>query len=316
MYTSIISQIGNTPLLRLEQEYNGENYTIYAKLEFLNPSGSVKDRIAIYIIEKAEERGILKKNSIIVEATSGNTGISLAMVAAAKGYKMLAVMPEHMSKERVRIIKSLGAEIILTPQKIGFPGAIAKTEEMAKKDNRIFLSRQFSNPDNVEAHKLTTGKEILEQMKGKKIDAFVGGIGTGGTLMGVREALKEVYPNVKIIAVEPAESPVLVGGKPGSHKIQGIGDDFIPEIVKLDKIDEIVHIHSNDAIKMAKELCQKKGLMVGISSGANMLASLRIAEKIGRPACQSAVGRDKNIVTVLPDRCERYFSTDLYKECE
>lgn len=294
--------IGNTPMLTLNLTYNKNKYRIFAKAEFVNPSGSVKDRIARYIMEKAEQRGELKKGMTIVEATSGNTGIALAMVAAAKGYKMIVVMPEHMSKERVRIIRSLGAKVILTPKQGAFLGAIAETEKMARADKSIFLPKQFSNPDNVECHELTTGREILHQVTGP-IDAFVAGVGTGGTLMGVYNALKPEYPKCVVTAVEPAESAVMSGEKADFHKIQGIGDEFIPEIVDMKKVERIEKIASDDAIQMSQHLAHCCGLMVGISTGANVLASLRVAESLGR---------DKTVVTVLPDRCERYFSTDLY----
>jgi len=293
-------------MMELNIDYEGEKYRIYAKLEMLNPSGSVKDRIAFHILKRAEERGLIGKDSIIVEATSGNTGIGLAMACAVKDYRCIIVMPEHMSRERIKIMENLGAEICLTPKEEGFTGARQRTVEMAAKNPKIFLARQFENPDNIEVHYLTTGKEILTQMEDIPIHAFVDGVGTGGTLMGVRMALKEVYPEVKIVAVEPAEAAILSGEKEiHDHKIAGIGDGFIPELLDLNQVDRIICIHSDDAIMMTKTLSKCCGLMVGISSGANVLASINILDELGK---------DKNVVTVFPDRAERYFSTDLYPE--
>ncbi|MEK7449184.1 MAG: cysteine synthase A [Planctomycetota bacterium] len=277
---------------------------IMAKLEFINPSGSVKDRIAKHIIEKAERRGDLKKDSIIVEASSGNTGIGLAMVAAAKGYRLIIIMPEHMSKERVKIMRALGAKVILTPKSGGFTRPVQKAEAMAKRNPKIFLPRQFSNPDNTEVHRLTTGREIIRQCHGK-IDAFVAGIGTGGTLMGVAEALREKGIKAKIVAVEPSEAAILSGEvEMCSHHIAGIGDGFIPEIVNEHKIDQVVKVNSLDAVKMAKRMITRLGLMVGVSSGANYWAACQVARQLGQ---------GKTVVTVLPDRMERYFSTALFK---
>lgn len=278
--------------------YAQQPYTIYAKAEFLNPTGSIKDRIAKYIVEEAEASGELRPGMTIVEATSGNTGISFAQIAAVKGYKMIVFMPEHMSLERIRLISCFGAEIILTPVKDSFLGAVAKAEELAKTRSDIFLPRQFSNPNNVRCHQLTTGKEILDQID--RMAAFVAGVGTGGTLIGVGEAVKPIFPDCLMVAVEPEESAVLSGSKTlKSHIIQGIGDGFIPEIVDMKKIDRIEKVSGVAAISMTKELACKYGLMVGISSGANVLAALRIAQMLGP---------DKNVVTVLPDRAERYFS--------
>ena len=295
--------IGNTPLMRLQIELNGQSYQIYAKLEFMNPSGSVKDRIAKYMIESAENRGLLKPDSVIVEATSGNTGIALAMIAAAKGYEMVVFMPEHMSKERVRLIENFGAAVCLTPKEEGFEGAVRRTEEIAKRSPNVYLTKQFSNDENVQAHYETTGQEIAKQV-GEKIDIIVAGVGTGGTLFGIAKALREKNPDIKLAAVEPAESAVLSGDKNlKDHKIAGIGDGFIPQIVKLNQLDYIAKVKSDDAVEMAKKLCKQYGLMVGISSGANILGSVQALEKLGR---------SRVAVTVLPDRAERYFSTDLY----
>jgi cysteine synthase A len=281
----------------------GHEYETYAKLEFMNPSGSVKDRIAKYMIESAERRGILKADSMIVEATSGNTGIALAMVAAAKGYKMVAFMPQHMSKERIRLMENFGAFVCLTPKEEGFAGAVKRMEEIATRSSSVYLTNQFSNEENITAHYETTGQEILKQVA-ERIDLVVAGVGTGGTLFGIGRALRKKNPNLKLVAVEPAESAVLSGDTDlRDHKIAGIGDGFVPEIVKLKELDYIAKVKSNDAVEMAKRLCRLYGLMVGVSSGANALGVVQALEKFGR---------DKVAVTVLPDRAERYFSTGLY----
>jgi cysteine synthase A len=301
--SSVVDFIGSTPIMQLKILYGDHAYSAYVKLEYLNPSGSVKDRIAKYMIEAAEARGILKPDSIIVEATSGNTGIALAMVAAAKGYKMVVFLPEHMSKERIQLMQSLGAEVCLTPKEEGFQGAVKRTEEIAKKSPHVYLTRQFSNEENVAAHFQTTGAEIIEQLK-DKVDAFVAGVGTGGTLFGVGKALRKINPEVRLVAVEPAEAAVLSGeSNTHDHKIAGIGDGFIPQIVKMDELDFVVKVKSDDAVSMSKRLCSDYGLMVGISSGANVLGVIQTLERIGT---------DKVVVTVFPDRTERYFSTDLH----
>lgn len=295
--------IGDTPLLELDIHQGDYTYCVYAKAEFLNPSGSIKDRIARYMVEQAENRGLLKPGYTIVEATSGNTGIALSMVAASKGYGMLVVMPEHMTGERMKIMTNLGAALCLTPKDEGFEGAVARADKIAKDTECYFLANQFRNPDNTIAHYQTTGNEIIHQA-GEDVDAFVAGIGTGGTLMGVGKALREKNSRVRLVAVEPEEAAILSGRKDVcDHKIAGIGDGFIPEIVDMNLIDEVITVKSDDAIKMAGELSRKLGLLVGISSGANILASVRVLDKIGR---------DKKVVTVLPDRTERYFSTELY----
>ena len=301
--SSVLDFIGNTPIMKLGIGVGGHEYETYAKLEFMNPSGSVKDRIAKYMIESAERRGILKADSMIVEATSGNTGIALAMVAAAKGYKMVAFMPQHMSKERIRLMENFGAFVCLTPKEEGFAGAVKRMEEIATRSSSVYLTNQFSNEENITAHYETTGQEILKQVA-ERIDLVVAGVGTGGTLFGIGRALRKKNPNLKLVAVEPAESAVLSGDTDlRDHKIAGIGDGFVPEIVKLKELDYIAKVKSNDAVEMAKRLCRLYGLMVGVSSGANALGVVQALEKFGR---------DKVAVTVLPDRAERYFSTGLY----
>jgi cysteine synthase A len=255
------------------------------------------------MIEQAEQNGLLKPGYTIVEATSGNTGIALSMVGAAKGYRVLIVMPEHMTGERIKIMTNLGANLCLTPKHDGFEGAVARAKKIAESSHGYFLANQFSNPDNTGTHYYCTGREIIEQMNGG-IDAFVAGVGTGGTLMGVGRALREKNPTVRLIAVEPEEAALLSGHKIiGDHKIAGIGDGFIPEILDMNFIDQVIAVKSDDAVEMAKSLSSRLGLMVGVSSGANVLASTQVLGEIGD---------DKNVVTVLPDRAERYFSTDLY----
>lgn len=281
--------IGNTPLIKIRGN-------VFAKLEAANPSGSIKDRLALYMLETAEKNNEIKPGYEIMEATSGNTGISFAMIAALKGYKFTAIMPETMSAERKQIMRAYGASLILTPT---MECAVKKLEEFLAKPN-VWLPRQFDNQTNVDCHRETTGKEILQQLD--KIGAFVAGAGTGGTLMGVAEALRKKFPDVKIVAVEPAESAVLSDGNAGLHKIQGIGPGFIPNIVDMNKIDEVVKVKSDDAVEMTRKLAREKGLFVGISSGANVLASLEIAKKMPK----------ENIVTVLPDRADRYLSMGLF----
>lgn len=307
VHESVLDSIGNTPLLTLSFQHKDHACRIFAKLEFMNPSGSIKDRIARHIVEQAELKGLLKPGYTIVEATSGNTGIALSMVAAAKGYKMIVVMPEHMTGERVRMMANLGASVCLTPKEKGFEGAVERAHTIAGSDEHFFLGNQFRNPDNIMAHYSTTGKEIIRQVGGN-VDCFVAGVGTGGTLMGVGRALREKNPKTRLVAVEPEEAAILSGRSDISdHKIAGIGDGFIPEIVDTDMIDQVVTISSDDAVEMARQLSRGQGLPVGISSGANVLASLRILDEIGH---------DKKLVTVLPDRTERYFSTDLYVASE
>ncbi len=300
MVESLLELVGNTPVVRIAK-LNNTRSTILAKLEAPNPSGSIKDVMALYMINRAENRGILKKGNKIIEETSGNTGISFAMVAALKGYKFVAVMPEHMSQERKQMMQAFGADVVLTPEEEGFTGALEKLEQLAKENKGAWLPRQFDNRDNIDAHRKITGKRILEAVA-DRIDVLVAGIGTGGTLMGVAEALKQVYPEVRIVAVEPAESAVMSGEEPGSHIIQGIGPGFIPSLVNMNLIDEVIKVNSNDAINMTRRLVREEGLMVGISSGANVFAALEMARKIDR---------GKTIVTILPDRGERYLSMSL-----
>jgi cysteine synthase A len=301
MAKSVLELVGNTPVLKLAK-INNTKSTILAKFEALNPSGSIKDVMALYMIDIAEKKGLLKPGSKIIEATSGNTGISFAMLAPVKGYKFVAVMPEHMSKERRQMMRAFGAEIVLTPEEEGFAGSIKKAEQLAKGNKDVWLPRQFENPDNTAAHREITAKRILKEVR-NKIDVFVAGVGTGGTLMGVAEALRKVYPDVKIVAVEPAESAVMSGGQPRSHIIQGIGPGFIPTLVNMALIDEVIKVKSTDAVDMTRRLIKEEGLMVGISSGANVFVALEIARKSGK---------GNIIVTILPDRGERYLSMDLF----
>jgi len=300
---NILELVGSTPMLKLNKVTRYVEATVLAKVEFLNPSGSVKDRIAVLMIEAAEKAGILKPGSIIVEPTSGNTGIGLAMVAAVKGYRMVVVMPESMSMERRKIMKAFGAEIVLTPGG-DVEIAVKKAEEMARKNPRVFLPQQFKNPVNPETHRETTGQEIIVQTGGK-VDALVAGIGTGGTLTGVAETLKKVNPDVKIVAVEPAECSVLTpGGKCGSHKIEGIGDGFIPQVLRIDLINEVITPTSEEAYDMARRLAREEGILAGPSSGANVFAALKVAKELGK---------GKVVVTLLPDSGQRYLSTELFE---
>ncbi len=289
---TVIDAIGNTPLINIKN--------VYAKLESVNPSGSIKDRVALEIICAAEREGNLKQGYTIVEASSGNTGISLSMVAAVKGYKMIVVMPQNMSKERKQMMKAFGAKIILSLKSGSLQEAINKAEEIAKKP-KMFLARQFNNPNNIFAHE-KTGREILNEIG--PVDAVVAGVGTGGTLIGITNVMRSFNPSVKQIAVEPEEAAVMFGGSDvriKQHKIQGIGDGFIPKLIDMEKVDKVITVGSEEAIQMAKKLSRKYGLLVGISSGANMLAALRVAKNYNR------------VVTVLPDRGERYLSMNLFK---
>jgi len=296
--------IGQTPLVKFNRITGGAGADILAKLEMFNPGGSVKDRICLSMIEDAEEKGLLKKGTTIIEPTSGNTGIGLTMIAAVKGYKCILTMPETMSLERVYILKSYGAEIILTPGVDGMQGAIKKADQLLKKIPNSFMPQQFKNPANPEVHRKTTAKEILEATKGN-IDAFVSGVGTGGTITGVGEILKQHKPDIKIIAVEPKTSAVLSGKQPGPHKIQGIGAGFVPEVLNRKIIDRIIVVSDDDAFKIARRIAREEGLFVGISSGAATYAALEVAKELGE---------GKTLVVVLPDTGERYFSMQQYFE--
>lgn len=296
--------IGHTPLVRINRVANGNAAEILAKLEYFNPGGSVKDRICLAMIEDAERRGLLREGSTIIEPTSGNTGIGLAMLSAVKGYKCILVMPESMSLERIYILKSYGAEIVLTPAALNMQGAIDKAAEVLKKTPNSFMPQQFKNKSNPEAHRRSTALEILNATDGR-LDAFVSGVGTGGTITGVGEVLKKHSQRIRVIAVEPKGSAVLSGGKPGPHRIQGIGAGFIPQILNREVIDEIIQVADQDAFRLAKLLAKEEGLFVGISSGAAVWAALKVAENLGP---------EKRIVVMLPDTGERYFSTQQYFE--
>ena len=305
IYKNAAELVGNTPLLEvgnLEKEL-GLEARILVKLEYFNPAGSAKDRIALSMIEDAEERGVLKPGAVIIEPTSGNTGIGLASLAAIKGYRVILTMPETMSVERRNILKAYGAEIVLTDGTKGMNGAIAKANELAKEYENSFIPGQFDNPANPAIHKKTTGPEIWRDTDGQ-VDVFVAGVGTGGTISGVGRALKDYNPQIKVVAVEPADSPVLSGGKPGPHKIQGIGAGFIPRIYDASVVDEIVQVQNDDAIRTSRELATKEGLLVGISSGAAVYAATKLAEL--------PENKGKTIVALLPDTGERYLSTILY----
>jgi len=297
--------IGNTPLLELSnyEKKNSLSARIVAKLEYFNPLGSVKDRIGYAMIADAEERGLIQKETVIIEPTSGNTGIALAFVCAAKGYKLVLTMPETMSLERRNLLKALGAELVLTPGTEGMKGAIKRAEELSAQTPNSFIPGQFVNPANPEIHRRTTALEIWDDIDGE-LDIFVGGVGTGGTITGVGEALKEKKPDIKIVAVEPADSPVLSGGKPGSHKIQGIGAGFVPDIFNSKIVDEIIGVKNEQAFETSRELATSEGLLVGISSGAAAFAATQLAK---RPENEG-----KTIVVLLPDTGERYLSTTLF----
>ncbi len=307
VYTSVLNLIGNTPLVEVEniEKELGLKARVLVKLEYLNPAGSVKDRVAKAMIEDAEEKGILKEGSVIIEPTSGNTGIGLASIAAVKGYRMILTMPETMSVERRNILKAYGAEIVLTEGAKGMKGAIEKAEELAAKTPGSFIPGQFSNPANAAMHRRTTGPEIWEDTDGE-VDIFIAGVGTGGTLTGIGEYLKSKKSGVKIVALEPADSPVLSKGRGGAHKIQGIGAGFVPEILNTAIYDEIYQAEAAEAFAAAKLLAKKEGILVGISSGAALSGAIELAK---RPENQG-----KTIVALLPDSGDRYYSTPLFVE--
>jgi cysteine synthase A len=299
---NILELIGNTPVVKLNRLPGEDSADVYVKLEWFNPGGSVKDRIAKSMIEAAEREGKLKPGDTIVEPTSGNTGIGLALVGAAKGYRVILTMPETMSQERRSLLKAYGAELVLTPGPEGMRGAVEKARELAEKHG-YFMPQQFDNPANPEIHELTTGEEIVRQMDGK-LDAFVAGVGTGGTITGVGRVLRRKIPSCKIIAVEPAASPILSGGKPGPHKIQGIGANFIPSILDRNIYDEVRTVENETAFEVARRVAQEEGILVGISSGANIHIALQVAKELGK---------GKKVLTVSPSNGERYLSTPLYQ---
>lgn len=300
---SITEIIGSTPLLRLHKVTDGAQGDVIAKLEKQNPWGSVKDRIGLYMIEEAERKGLIDKDTVIIEPTSGNTGVGLAGVATSKGYKLVLTMPDTMSVERRKLLAALGAEIVLTPGALGMPGAIKKAEELATSYPKAFIPQQFENPSNPKAHMETTAVEIWEDTKGE-VDIIVAGVGTGGTLTGITKALKKVKPSLKAIAVEPADSAVLSGGNSGPHKLQGIGAGFVPKVYDPEVIDEIIPVSNDDAYSMAKNLARKEAILVGISSGAAAHAAVEVAK---RPE-----NKGKVIVVILPDTGERYLSTSVF----
>ncbi|OLN24277.1 cysteine synthase A [Domibacillus antri] len=298
---SVAELVGQTPVVRLNNVVDENSAEVYVKLEYMNPGSSVKDRIALAMIEAAEEKGNLKPGGTLIEPTSGNTGIGLAMIAAAKGYKAILVMPETMSMERRNLLRAYGAELVLTPGPEGMGGAIRKAKELADA-NGYFLPQQFENEANPEIHRRTTGKEIVEQFD--QLDAFVSGIGTGGTITGAGQVIKEKWPNVKIYAIEPKDSPVLSGGKPGPHKIQGIGAGFVPAILDTKIYDEVIQIDNDTAFETSRRVAREEGILGGISSGAAIAAAVQVAKELGK---------GKKVLAILPSNGERYLSTPLYQ---
>ncbi|WP_458415235.1 cysteine synthase A [Schinkia sp. CFF1] len=298
---SVVELIGFTPIVKLNRLADENGADVYVKLEYMNPGSSVKDRIALAMVEAAVEKGDLKEGDTIIEPTSGNTGIGLAMVAAAKGFKAILVMPDTMSLERRNLLRAYGAELVLTPGAEGMKGAIAKAEQLAK-ENGYFMPQQFDNEANPQVHRETTGKEIAEQMD--QLDAFVAGIGTGGTITGAGEVLKERFPGIKVVAVEPTDSPILSGGKPGPHKIQGIGAGFVPSVLNTNVYDEVKKIDNEEAFEHARRAGREEGILCGISAGAAIAAALKVAKELGK---------GKKVLAILPDNGERYLSTALYQ---
>lgn len=298
---SIADLVGRTPLVKLNRMTDSEDADVYVKLEYFNPGSSVKDRIALAMIEAAEKSGELQEGSTIIEPTSGNTGIGLAMIAAAKGYKSVLVMPDTMSSERRNLLRAYGADLILTPGAEGMKGAIAKSEDLSK-ENGWYMPQQFNNEANPEIHRLTTGPEIADALD--RVDAFISGIGTGGTITGAGSVLKERFPEVSIVAVEPTDSAVLSGGKPGPHKIQGIGAGFIPKVLDTEIYDEIIQVTNDESYETARRAAREEGILGGVSSGAAIFAALQVAKKLGK---------GKKVVAILPSNGERYLSTPLYQ---
>ena len=305
VFSDITGIIGQTPLIKLNRLTRDVGAEVFVKLESMNPGGSVKDRLSLAMIKEAEKQGLVNENTTIIEPTSGNTGIGLAMVCAARGYSLIIVMPETVSKERRSIVAAYGARVYLTPASVGMKGAIAKAEEVKAETGNAFIPMQFENLANPEIHRKTTSLEIWNDMGGD-IDIFVAGVGTGGTVTGNGEVLKSKKPNIKIAAVEPKDSPVIAGGEPGSHKIQGIGAGFIPEVLNVDIIDEIIHVSNDDAFEMARQLARQEGIFCGMSSGANVFATLQLAKR--------AENKGKKLVTIICDTGERYLSTSLFNE--
>ena len=299
---NITQIIGNTPVVKLRNVVDEDAADVYVKLEYQNPGGSVEDRIALAMIEKAEKEGKIKPGDTIVEPTSGNTGIGLAFVCAAKGYNAVFTMPETMSQERRNLLKAYGAELVLTPGSEAMKGAIKKAKEL-KEEHGYFEPQQFENLANPEIHELTTGPELVDQFEGKQIDAFLAGVGTGGTLSGVGKVLRKEYPNVEIVAIEPEASPVLSGGEPGPHKLQGLGAGFVPDTLNTDIYDSIIKVGNDTAMDMARRVAKEEGILAGISSGAAIYAAIQKAKELGK---------GKTVVTVLPSNGERYLSTPLY----
>jgi cysteine synthase A len=303
VYADITKTVGNTPLVRLNRVTEGLQATVLAKLESFNPLSSVKDRIGVSMIEAAEQAGLIREDTVILEPTSGNTGVGLAFVCAARGYQLILTMPDTMSIERRRLLQALGAELILTPGAEGMPGAVRKAEELAAQDPRYFIPQQFKNPANPEIHRRTTAEEIWRDTDGK-VDIVVAGVGTGGTITGVAEVIKPRKKSFQAIAVEPAASPVLSGGEPGPHKIQGIGAGFVPDVLRVDLVDEVIQVANEDAAATARRLAKEEGILAGISSGAAAFAALQVA---ARPKNSARL-----IVVILPDTGERYLSTGLF----